>query len=85
MQHQRRITEVKKVSFPGLRTVPVLPTGKPLLTADMQASANKFRAEADLADEIARSATDPDKSNVYEGLANHFRQLADEIEAGRTI
>lgn len=84
MQHQRPINEVEKVSFPP-RTVRVLPIGAALLTEDMKASANRFRAEADLADQIARSATDPGKSIVYEGLADHFRKLADAIVSGRTV
>jgi hypothetical protein len=47
----------------------------------MKASANKFRAEADFADQIVRSATDPEGRS---GLAAHFRQLADAIVAKRT-
>jgi hypothetical protein len=53
---------------------------------DMKASAEKLRAEADFADQIARSATDPQKRELYERLAGHFRGLAGEIEevmAGR--
>ena len=46
---------------------------------DMKASAEKLRAEADYA-EIARSATDRQKCELYERLAAHFRQLAGEIE-----
>ena len=47
---------------------------------DMKASAKKLRAEADFAEQIARSATDVEKRKLYERLAVHFRQLADEIE-----
>ena len=47
---------------------------------DMKASAAKLRAEADFADQIARSATDPQKCELYERLAAHFRTLAGEIE-----
>jgi hypothetical protein len=47
---------------------------------DMKASAEKLRAEADYADQIASSATDPQKRELYVRLAAHFRQLADEIE-----
>jgi len=47
---------------------------------DMKASAEKLRAEADYAEQIARSATDSQKRELYERLAAHFRQLADEIE-----
>jgi hypothetical protein len=47
---------------------------------DMKASAQKMRAEADYAEQIARSATDPQKRELYERLAAHFRQLAGEIE-----
>ena len=47
---------------------------------DMRASAKKLRAEADLADEIARSATDGQKRELYERLPAHFRQLAAEID-----
>ena len=47
---------------------------------DMQASAEKLRAEADYAEQIARSATDPQKRELYERLAVHFRKLAGEIE-----
>ena len=47
---------------------------------DMQASAEKMRAEADYAEQIARSATDPQKRELYERLAVHFRKLAGEIE-----
>ena len=47
---------------------------------DMKASAKKLRAEADHAEQIARSATDVEKRKLYEGLAAHFRQLAGEIE-----
>jgi hypothetical protein len=47
---------------------------------DMRASAEKLRAEADYADQIARSATAVQKRELYERLAVHFRQLAGEIE-----
>ena len=47
---------------------------------DMKASAEKLRAEADYAEQIARSATDSQKHELYQPLAAHFRQLADEIE-----
>lgn len=47
---------------------------------DMKASAEKLRAEADYAEQIARSATDSQKHELYQRLASHFRQLADEIE-----
>jgi hypothetical protein len=47
---------------------------------DMKASAEKLRAEANNADQIARSATDGRKRELYERLAAHFRQLAREIE-----
>jgi hypothetical protein len=47
---------------------------------DMKASAVKLRAEADFAEQIARSATDRQKRELYERLAAHFRQLASEIE-----
>jgi len=47
---------------------------------DMKASAEKLRAEADYAEQIARSATDLQKRELYERLAAHFRQLASEIE-----
>ena len=46
----------------------------------MKASAVKMRAEADYAEQIARSATDLRKRDLYERLATHFRQLAGEIE-----
>ena len=47
---------------------------------DMKASAEKLRAEANYAEQIARSATNSQKHEVYQRLAAHFRQLADEIE-----
>ena len=47
---------------------------------DMKASAAKLRLEADYAEQIARSATAVEKRKLYERLAAHFRQLADEIE-----
>ena len=47
---------------------------------DMKASAEKLRAEADYAEQIARSATDGQKRELYERLAVHFRQLAGDIE-----
>jgi hypothetical protein len=43
---------------------------------DMKASAEKLRAEADNAEQIARSATDLRKRQLYERLAVHFRQLS---------
>ena len=46
----------------------------------MKASAEKMLAEANYAEQIARSATDLQKRELYERLAAHFRQLADEIE-----
>ena len=47
---------------------------------DMRASAKKLWAEADFAEQIARSATDVEKRKLYERLAVHFRQLANDIE-----
>jgi hypothetical protein len=47
---------------------------------DMKASAEKLRAEADYAEQIARSATAAQKRELYERLAVHFRQLASDIE-----
>ena len=47
---------------------------------DMKASAEKLRAEADHAEQIARSATAAEKRELYERLAIHFRQLASDIE-----
>jgi hypothetical protein len=47
---------------------------------DMKTSVEKLRAEADYAQQIARSATDLQKRELYERLAAHFRQLAGEIE-----
>jgi hypothetical protein len=47
---------------------------------DMKASADKLRAEAAFAEQIARSATDVEKRKLYERLAVHFRQLAADIE-----
>jgi len=47
---------------------------------DMKASAAKLRLEADYAEQIARSAAAVEKRKLYERLAVHFRQLADEIE-----
>ncbi|MBT1515366.1 hypothetical protein KIP88_33260 [Bradyrhizobium sp. SRL28] len=47
---------------------------------DMKDSAEKLRAEADNAEQIARSATAVQKRELYERLAVHFRQLAAEIE-----
>lgn len=46
----------------------------------MRASAKKLYAEAELADQIARSATDEHKRELYEHLPAHFRRLAEEIE-----
>jgi hypothetical protein len=46
----------------------------------MKAGAKKLRAEADYADQIARSATDQKKRELYERLAAHFRNLAVEID-----
>ena len=47
---------------------------------DMKASAEKLRAEADYAVQIARSSTDVQKRELYERLAIHFRELAINIE-----
>jgi hypothetical protein len=47
---------------------------------NMKASAEKLRAEADFAEQIARSAKDQQKRELYERLAAHFRQLAGDIE-----
>jgi hypothetical protein len=47
---------------------------------DMEASAKKLHAEADYAAQIASSATNQQKRELYERLAAHFRQLAGEIE-----
>ncbi|MGY3529259.1 MULTISPECIES: hypothetical protein [Bradyrhizobium] len=47
---------------------------------DMVSSVKKLRAEADLAHQIAMSATDDKKRELYERLAAHFRQVAVEIE-----
>jgi hypothetical protein len=47
---------------------------------DMKASAEKLRAEADNAEQIARSATAVQKRELYERLAVHFRKLASDIE-----
>ena len=47
---------------------------------DVKASAEKMRAEANYVEQIARSATDLQKRELYERLAASFRQLADEIE-----
>jgi hypothetical protein len=49
---------------------------------DMKASAEKLRAEADYAEQIARSATAVQKRELYERLAAHFRQLAAENRKG---
>ena len=46
----------------------------------MKTSAEKLRAEADYAEQIARSATAAQKREIYERLAVHFRQLASDIE-----
>ena len=46
----------------------------------LEKGAEKLRAEADYAEQIARSATDSQKHELYERLAAHFRQLAGEIE-----
>ena len=56
-----------------------------LATAEVKGHAGhegaaKLRAEADYAEQIARSATDSQKHELYQRLAVHFRQLADEIE-----
>jgi hypothetical protein len=40
----------------------------------MKASATKLRSEADYTEQIARSATDQQKRDLYERLAAHFRQ-----------
>jgi hypothetical protein len=47
---------------------------------DMKASAEKLRAEANYAEQIARSATDLQKRELYERLVAYFKQLAGEIE-----
>jgi len=47
---------------------------------DMKASAEKLRAEADYAEQIAKSATAVQKRELYERLAVHFRKLASDIE-----
>ena len=47
---------------------------------DLKASADKLRADADSADQIASSAVDMQKRELYNRLAAHFRQLAVEIE-----
>ena len=47
---------------------------------DMKASAEKLRVESDYAEQIASSATDQQKRELYVRLAAHFRELADEIE-----
>ena len=39
---------------------------------DMKASAEKLRAEADYAEQIASSATDQQKRELYVRLAAHF-------------
>jgi hypothetical protein len=49
---------------------------------DMKTSAEKLRAEAEYAEQIARSATDLQKRELYERLAAHFRQLAGEKRKG---
>lgn len=43
-------------------------------------SAVKLLAEADNAEQIARSATDAQKCELYQRLAVHFRKLAGDIE-----
>jgi hypothetical protein len=82
MQHQRHIKEAEKLSLRS-DTASSFPVGRSSLTEDTNASANRFRAEADFASQIARSATDPEKRKVYDGLAAHFRQLADAIVSDR--
>ena len=47
---------------------------------DMKASVEKLLAEAEFAAQIASSATDVQKRELYERLADHFRRLAGEIE-----
>ena len=47
---------------------------------DLKASADKLRADADTADQIASSAVDMQKRELYNRLAARFRQLAVEIE-----
>jgi hypothetical protein len=61
MQHQRQIKENERVSFRQPSAFRTVPRGISVLTEDLKASANKFRAEADFADWIARSATDSEK------------------------
>ena len=51
-----------------------------MLHGGHEASAEKLRAEADFAEQIARSATDVEKRALYARLALHFRQLAADIE-----
>jgi hypothetical protein len=82
MQHQRQIKETERVSFRQPSALGTVPSGRSVPTEDLKASANKFRAEADFADWIARSATDSEKCKEYERLAAHFRQLAHAIVAG---
>ena len=60
--------------------IPRLKAAEVKVMQDMKASAEKLRAEADYAEQIARSATDSQKRELYERLAVHFRQLASEIE-----
>ena len=60
--------------------VPWLEAAKVNGMQDMKASAEKLRVEADYAEQIASSATDQQKRELYVRLAAHFRELADEIE-----
>ena len=82
IMHQRQIRETERVSFRQPSAFRTVPSGISVLTEHLKASANKFRAEADFADWIARSATDSEKCKEYERLAAHFRQLANAIVAG---
>jgi hypothetical protein len=52
---------------------------------DMKASAEKLLAEADYAEQIARSATDEKKRELYENLGAHFRRLASDIEKAMEV
>jgi hypothetical protein len=47
---------------------------------DVKTSAEKLRAEADYAEQIAKSATAVQKRELYQRLAINFRQLAGDIE-----
>ena len=93
MQHHRQLERSERGSFaegdlprarangpnrgPWRREAPNRQSWQP--TGDTLASANRFRAEADYADWLAKSATDPEKTRFYEGLAAHFRRLGEDI------